>query len=700
MQAPGSIGIARGGLSPLREARLPPKATRQGPAAVRPGSPGLQTAQAAVTKQTTRTMLGFFRNFFKSRFGVAVTLAFLVLIAIAFASADVTGSRFGGIAGGEVVAHVGKGKIGTADVQQTAQSAFENARQKNPSLTMQQFFGDDGLDQLIGGMIERMAVWEWGLANGMSVSNRLVGSELAQIPAFQGTDGKFDERVYLSALNQRKLTDQTVRDDVAKGLMARLVLTPASFGVKMPRGVLMRYVALFKEKREGDIAILPSAAFLPKTKPDDKTLQGWYEGHKDRFTRPERRVIRYAVVNAAALKNIPAPTDAQIEKAYKDNSAVYAPSETRTLTQLILPTEDAAKAIAAELAKGTSLEAAAKAKGLETAHLEKVSMPSLAGQTTQAIASAVFATAQGKTAPLSRGPLGWPLIRVDAIERNPGKTLAQARDELVKQLSMEAQRRALSDAAASADEKFSTGTGLADVAKELGVTVQSTQPLVASGEVYGQANATAPAEIRPLLQVAFAMDREGSPQVADLGGGTSFAIFDVGQITPSAPAPFAEIKQDVEQAYMLDAGSKAAKAASDRVLAALGKGKSLAEALKEAGVPLPPPNHIAMTREQVTQTNQRVPPALALLFNMSQGTDKRLEAPNSMGWFIVSLDKIIPGEVKPDDPLIAQGSADLSAVMGRELSEELRKAIVADVGSKRNPAAISAVGKQLFGGGK
>lgn len=643
-------------------------------------------------------MLGFFRNFFKSRFGVALTLAFLVLIALAFASADITGSNFGGVAGGEVVAHVGKGKIGTADVQQTANSAFENARQKQPSLTMQEYFGDDGLDQLIGGMIQRMAVWEWGLKNGMAVSNRLIGSELAQIPAFQGNDGKFDERTYRAAIGQRNLTDQTVRDDIAKGLMARQVLTPASFGVKMPNGVLMRYVALFKEKREGDIAILPSAAFLPKTKPDDKTLADWYGQHKDEFTRPERRVVRYAVVDVSTLKNVPAPTDEAIKQAYDANSAVYAPSETRTLTQLILPSEDAAKAIIAELGKGTSLDAAAKAKGLETAHLEKVSKQSLAGQSTQAIADAVFATAQGKVAPLAKGPLGWPVIRVDAIERNPGKTLAQARDELVKQLTMQAQRKALSDAAAAADDKFSTGTSLADVAKDLGVAIKQTQPIVSTGEVYGQAGATAPAEIKPLIQAAFAMDREGAPQVADLGGGTSFAIFDVSQITPSAPAPFAEIKSDVEKGYMLEAGSKAAKVASDKVLAALGKGKSLAEALKELGIPLPPPNHVSMTREQVTQSGQRVPPPLALLFNMSQGTDKRLEAGNNMGWFVVSLDKIIPGEVKPDDPLIAQGSSDLSGVLGRELSDELRQAIVADVGSKRNPAAVSAVRKQLFGG--
>ncbi|MDE2564063.1 MAG: peptidyl-prolyl cis-trans isomerase [Sphingomonadales bacterium] len=642
-------------------------------------------------------MLGLFRNFFNSRFGVGITLAFLVLIAIAFASADVTGGNFGGIAGGEVVAHVGKGKIGTAEVQQTARAAFDNARQKDPALTMPQFFTDGGLDDLIGGMIERLAVWEWGEQHDMAVSNRLVGSELAQIPAFQGPDGKFNDQTYRAAIAQRRLTDQTVRDDVSKGLMARLVLTPATYGVKMPREVLMRYVALFKEKREGDIAILPSALFVPKSKPDDKTLESWYKSHTDQFIQPERRVLRYAIVDATSLKNVPAPTDAEIAQRYKDNSAVFAPSETRTLTQLIVPTQDAAQAIAAEVAKGASLEASAKSKGLETAHLDKMSKASLAGQTSQAIADAAFAAAKGTLLAPARGPLGWILLHVDAIESNPGKTLEQARPELVKAMTMEAQRKALSDAAASADDKFSTGSSLADIARDLGVEIKTTPPLVSSGEVFGKPGQQAPEEVKPLLNAAFSMEREGSAQVAAMANGTSFAIFDVSQITASAPAPFAEAKDAVLRNFMLDHGFDAAKAASDKVLAALAKGKKLAEALKEAGAPMPPPQHIAMTREELSKSGNRIPPALALMFSMARNTDKRLEAPNHMGWFIVALDTITPGEVKPDDPLIDSGQSDLSSVQGRELSDSLRKAIVADVGSKRNAAAVAAVRKQLFG---
>ena len=60
-------------------------------------------------------MLQMFRNFFKSKVGIVVTLAFLGIIAFAFASADVSNTgTFGGVAGGNRVAVVGGEKISSA----------------------------------------------------------------------------------------------------------------------------------------------------------------------------------------------------------------------------------------------------------------------------------------------------------------------------------------------------------------------------------------------------------------------------------------------------------------------------------------------------------------------------------------------------------------------------------------------------------
>jgi hypothetical protein len=38
--------------------------------------------------------------------------------------------------------------------------------------------------------------------------------------------------------------------------------------------------------------VLPSPLFAPKTPPTDKELADYYAAHRNRFIRPERRIIR------------------------------------------------------------------------------------------------------------------------------------------------------------------------------------------------------------------------------------------------------------------------------------------------------------------------------------------------------------------------------------------------------------------------
>ncbi len=642
-------------------------------------------------------MLGFFRSFLKSRFGAAIALVFLGLIALAFASADVTGNGFGGIAGGDRAATVGSARIGTAELTKALTNAFEQERKKSPGLTMKQFLDGGGMDGVLNEMIDRLALAEWGKKHGMVVSDRLVDSEIVKIGAFQGPDGKFSQSAYEQLLAQRGLSDKEVRSDLAQGLMARQLLLPAAFGAQMPDEAVVRYASLLTEKRSGMVFTVPSLAFIPPNPPTEQAVSAFYNANKARYMQPERRTIRYTLINEASLKNIAAPTEAEIATRYKQNAALYAPSEERTVTQVIVPTEAAAKALIAEVGKGGSLDAAARSKGLAASQLANQTRDALTRQTAKSVADAAFAAASGTLAAPAKSTIGWHVIKVDAVNRNPGKTLDQARPELVTMLTLEKRRAALSDLAAQVEQEVDGGTGLADIAKTLGLTVASTQPLLADGSVFGKSAEKAPAEIAPLIQAAFAMEREGEPQLAELKAGEVFAIYDVGQLTASSPAPLDRIRDVVARDWGLDQGSAKAKAAADKILAALNKGMPVTEAVKQAGVALPAPQPVEMARQQLTAMQGQVPPALALLFAMAEGTNKRLEGPNKAGWFVIALKDIIPGEVKRADPVFAQASQEFRTVTGNEYAKGLNLAIRNDVGVERNEAAIKAVRNQLTG---
>ena len=644
-------------------------------------------------------MITFFRSFFQSKLGIAITLAFLALIGLAFASSDVANTgAFGGVAGGETVAEVGGTSIDTAELRSAVESAYNNARRDNPDLTMQQFIDDGGLDQVLDVLIQGAALVEYGEKNGIVVSKRLLDSEIASEPNFAGLDGNFSEEAYAAGLRQLGISDSEFRNRLRQSIVANQLLAPAFIGATFSENMAVRYAGALQETRKGKVVSLPSVLFAPKDAPTEKQLAAFYAENRDRFMLPERRVIRYVEFDASALKNIPAPTDAEISARYKRDADQYSASETRSLTQLIAPTEQGAAAILAKVRSGQSLAAAAEGTGLSPSNLE-TDRTDYAEASSAAVAKAAFEAAQGTTVGPLRSPLGWHIVTVDGITRTPAKSLSDVRDEIASTLAEEKKRETVNQFAEDVEDGFANGSTLADVAGELGAEVQQTGPTLADGRIYNTQDRV-PEILAPVLSTVAMMDQDSDPILAEVVPGEKFLIFDVADVTEAAPPPLADIKEQVTAGWRLEQGSAAAKQAADKVLKAVRGGKSLDAALRSLDMKLPPIDVVDLPRSALTANRQRVPPPLALMFVMAKDTIKKLAAPLNAGWFIVELDDIIPADIKRDDPQVAEFRTNLGRGAGQEYAAQIDKAIEAEVGVTRNENAIRAVIDQLTNRGR
>ena len=642
-------------------------------------------------------MIQFFRRFFQSKVGIAVTLAFLALIAFAFASADVSSSgTFGGVSGGDRVAVVGDEKISTLDLSRAATSAVDGIRQQDPTISMQAFVEQGGLDRVLDQVIERAAITEFAETYGLRAGDNLVNSEILSLPAFLGADGNFNQDAYQAALRQRGLTDAMVRDDLRAGMLSQQALLPATFGMATPDAFAKHYASLLKERRKGNIARFPSTAFLPSADPTDAQLQAYYDSNRGDYVRPERRIIRYLSFGDESLPERAAPTAEEIANRYQERGEQYAASEERTVTQMIVSTKQAADAIRSRVQSGGSLEAAAREAGLQTAELGPVSQSEYAAQSSAEVAAAVFAASQGAIAEPARSGLGFHVVRVDAIEKKSGKTLEQARAEISAALGEEKRQQALADLSANIEEQVDDGVAISDIANELRVEISTTEPVTADGALYDNPSQRVPALLGPVLETAFQME-ESNPQLAVIVPGQTFMVFEVSRITQSAAAPLEEIKEQVAAGWKLSEGAKAAKTAVDRILKEVEDGTRLSASLSGEEASLPAVQSINLSREELAQANAQVPAPLALMFSMAKGTTKKLEGPRNAGWFIVQLDEIETGEIAVDDPLFAQTKAEIAGAMQQEFDEQLRNAILQEVGAERNETAIEAVRKQLTG---
>lgn len=643
-------------------------------------------------------MLQFFRKAIGSKIGAAIALLFLGLIALAFAGGDVSSSLgFGTGGGGGRAATVGGARIDTADVERQAGNAVERLRQEQPGLTVSEFAAKGGLEQILDNLIDLTAIRRFGELNGIHLGDRLIDSEIAKIPTVQGADGKVSDQLYRAFLGQRGVTDKQFRAEIGNALMARQLLSSTDIGVAMPNDPALRYAGIITETRSGEIALLPSALFAPAKPPSDAELAAYYNANKANYMQPERRTIRYAVFGQDAVKSAPAPTEAEIAARYNANKAQYAASENRKVSQLVLFGEADARAVAAAVAGGQSLEAAARAKGLSVAALGSLSKEALSGQTSAAIADAAFKGAQGKVVGPIKGTLGWVLLRIDGIEGKPARSLDQVRPELTKAIAEEKRRTALTDFSAQIEEEFDNGTALSDVAKNLGLTLSETAPLTADGKVWGQQGQTAPAALARVIPTAFAMEGQNQPQLAEVEPGKTFVVFDVGAIAQAAPPPLAQVREAVTLDYKLSKGTIAAKAVAQKIEAQVRKGTSLSAAMAGVGIPgVPPVDKITMPRQQL-QAMQQVPPPLVTMFKIAKGSVRLLGAPRNRGWYIVTVTGIQPGQVAANDPRLGNFKTDLGKAMGSEYSFQLRAAMRKEVGVERNADALAAVKRRLTG---
>ncbi len=647
-------------------------------------------------------MISFFRNFFQSKIGLPIFILFLVIVALAFAAADITGSTFGGLSGGDRVAVVGDDEVSASDLAGTAESALAQVRQENPTATMPSFIAEGGLEEVLQQLIDRYAVGAYAEKYGLRAGDNLVNSEILQIGAFKGVSGEFDQAIYQRVLAQQNITDAVLRRDLADGLLAQQMVLPALAAPQMPAKAAQQYAALLLERRSGKIGLVPSALYLTDAEPSAAAVEEYYSANRARYIQPERRTLRYAVFGADNLDIDITPTEAEIAANYQANKEKYAARETRDVTSFFVPTQQGANAIVAQIRAGKSLEAAAREAGFNATSVNDRDREQFATGTSFAVAKSVFETPQGAIATPAQSTLGWYIARVDKVTKTPARSLAQARGDIVEQLTAAKRGAALADLSARIEEEVDTGTSLAEIAKEFGLKLESTPQLLADGRVFGDAQTQPNPALQPILNTAFAMD-ESKPQLDELVPGSQYLVYEVSDIDESAAPPLAQIRERVASDYAREQAAKQAKKAAERILAKARGNTSLAAALaaeKTPGnQPIPAPDTVTLERRELMarRAGQNVPPALVLMFSMAEGTVKMLEAPNNQGWILVDLEDIESKTLEAGDPLLAQARQQLAPALSAEYSAQLTNAMRKELGVETNASAIEAVRKQLAG---
>ncbi len=576
------------------------------------------------------------------------------------------------------VGSVGGRAISTDDYARALRTEVDAfSQQFGAPLTMEQATAL-GIDRrALGNLVNETALDVESARVGVSVGDARLATELADIPAFHDTTGKFDRSFYTEALQRNGLSpgdfEQKLRDSLGRGIVQGAIAS----GFATPKSAVDTLHAYVAERRgfsvlplnQSDLAALPVA-------PDDATLTTYYTENIARFTKPEAKRITYAALLPETLAPDMPIDDKALNDLYNSRIDEFVAPEKRIVEQLVYPDDAAAAAAKARLDAGETFETLVADRGLT---LEAIDLGDVSEAELGAAGAGVFALSEpGIVGPLP-SPIGPAIYRMNAILPAQDITLDEVRADLSKDLQIDSARRAIADRVEELDDMIAAGATLEDLAKEKALTLATIDYAQQAPNVEGIAAYGA------FREAADAAEEGVTSDIIVLEDGGLVALR-LDEIVPPTPIPFAEAKPAVTASWLADA---TAKALSDRAIQI--------KADVEAGAALSTFGTVVTNPEIARDGQVEGAPAslLTSVFEMAAGDVRVVEDAGYIA--VVQLDKITAAPT--DDAAATAVKAAIGAQMQQAISgdafDAFTTAIAAEAGIQLDQNAINAVHTQL-----
>jgi len=643
-------------------------------------------------------MLTFFRRAAKSTAGrwVMAALGFGILAGFAYGDISNFGSGkmgFGTSAG--TLVKIGDQEVTEREMSEAMQRRLAEVRRQNPEADYATIAGD--FDAILDALIDQRTLIAFADKYDFHLSKRLVDAEIAQIPGAKGLNGQFSQQAYQGWLAQQRMTDAQVRDIIASGLLQRLLLVPVATNARISVGMATPYASMLLESREGEAAAVPMEVFRAGLKPTDAQLQQFYTANRARYMIPEQRVLRFARIGPEQVANVSA-SDQEVIAYYNANKAAYAASEMRTVTQAVVQDQASANAIAAKAKGGAAMAAAAGANAAVTTARDQ-SRADYAGTVGDKVAVAVFAAPSGAVVGPVRGEFGWVVAKVDSVKKTGGKSLDQAKAEIATKLTTDKRKSAIEDIVDKVQNSIDEGSNFAEAAGQAKLPVTTTPLITAAGTSRVDASYKAPGELAAAVKTGFEIAPNDPPEIVAVPGDQGYVLVSPGEVVASAPAPLASIKDKVASDWVDVQAMQRARSVAAAIVARTSQGVPLGDALKQSGAPLPPVRPIAARRMQIATAQGPIPVAMRLLFTLAQGKSQMIQDPQGRGFYIVKVDKVVPGNALLQPALISRMQSELSDPAAQDYARQFLSAMRSEMSIKRNEAEIQALKARMISGG-
>jgi peptidyl-prolyl cis-trans isomerase D len=321
---------------------------------------------------------------------------------------------------------------------------------------------------------------------GITVSDEEVRQRILATPAFQENGAFIGETRYQQLLRMQRppMTASQFEDNVRRSLAVDKLRSSVTDWLSVADKELEAEYRHRNDKVKLAVVSFTADSLRPQVTVTDAEIASHFDAHKDEFKIPEKRKIRYFLIDIDAMRSKIVVPPADIEQAYNSNSQQYQTPEQVRASHILLKTEG--KDDATVKAKAEELLKKAKA-GADFAELAKANSEDEAsaknggdldyfgrGRMVPEFDQVAFALQPGQISDVVKTQYGYHVIKVLDRKAATTRPLAEVRQQLSDQLSYERAQTQANDLAAALEKQIKKPADLDKVAKERGLTVQES----------------------------------------------------------------------------------------------------------------------------------------------------------------------------------------------------------------------------------
>ena len=364
-----------------------------------------------------------------------------------------------------------------------------------------------GIDQrILQGLIEEEAALSEAGKLGINASDQEVIARIQALPAFQDSGHFIGEVRYRQILGMQNppIRPDEFEEQVRRGIVMEKL-----------QGVLTDWITVndpevdaeFKRRNEKvKLAVVnfPADKFREATTATDAEIAAWFESHKNDYKIPEKRKVKYALINTQGMRDHQKVSAEDVQKHYQDNQQQFTTPEQVRASHILFKTEGKDEAAVrkqaeavlarakagedfAKLANEYTEEEVGKTRGGDLDFFGR-------GQMAKEFEDTAFALKPGQISDIVKTSFGLHIIKTTDHKPETKRPLEEVRAQIEDQLKWERAQNEAQRLAEELDKQIDDPGDFDTIGKTRGLTVGESAPFARTEPIAGIGMAPAVAE--------------------------------------------------------------------------------------------------------------------------------------------------------------------------------------------------------------